>query len=399
MTARGFVVLGEFKMKRVIHPVYLVRLIVLLLVGFFASRAFAVQQRVFFAPSATNPAISQFNSNHYAVVDPALTSRGRLVLFLPGTGATPFLYREFSNNAASLGFHVLALMYPNGSAINSLCAQNAPFDAEAAGNARREVIDGVDRVGFLSVDNVNCIESRLLKALQYLHTTYPAQGWGQYYSVDGVAWSKLVVSGHSQGAGMAAMLAKTRGTDRCIMFTDMDWWVAGGRPYNWMSAPPLTPVDRWYFFAHERDQFLDFDEMQTSAAALDVSRYGAFVRVEASASPGYGGRHFLSTNLEPAPAQAASYHGCPVVDSATPMQSDGVTPVLKPAWDYMLLHETPQIAIEAALNGVSIIFSPGTLEQSDDLVSWVALPAAVSPLSVPAANLAPRRFYRLRFIP
>ena len=126
---------------------------------------------------------------------------------------------------------------------------------------------------------------------------------------------------------MAAMLAKSRSVNRCIVFTDMDWWVAGNRPYNWMSVTSQTPADRWYLFAHERDQFLDFAEMQTSAAALDVTRYGAYVRVESSASPAFGNRHFLSTNLDPSTSQSTSYHGCPVVDAATPLQADGVTPV------------------------------------------------------------------------
>lgn len=105
-----------------------------------ASTASGVQQEALFRPSVTDPAITQFNDRHYAVVDPAVTGRGRLVLFLPGTGATPFLYREFPKNAARHGFHALGLMYPNDNAINVLCQHFAPSDPDAAGNARLEVI-------------------------------------------------------------------------------------------------------------------------------------------------------------------------------------------------------------------------------------------------------------------
>lgn len=77
-----------------------------------AGTAAAVPLEALFRPSATDAAITQFNDRHFAVVDPAVASRGRLVLFLPGTGANPFLYREFPRNAASLGFHALGLMYP-----------------------------------------------------------------------------------------------------------------------------------------------------------------------------------------------------------------------------------------------------------------------------------------------
>ena len=367
---------------------------VLLLVG----TASGVPQEAFFRPSVTDPAITQFNDRHYAVVDPAVPGRARLVLFLPGTGATPFLYREFPRNAARLGFHALGLMYPNDSAINSLCALFAPSDPDAAGNARLEVIEGSDRVGFLAVNSMNSIQNRLLKALQYLQATDPSKGWGQYYSGSSLRWDKLIVCGHSQGSGMAAMLAKTRVTDRCIIFAGMDWWTGGAppRPYNWMFTTPQTPVDRWYSFAHERDQFLDFTEMQAAAAALDVTRYGACVRVESSTSGGYGSRHFLSTNLEPAPAQSSSYHGCPVVDAATPMQADGVTPVFKPVWDYLLLHDTRPINIECTPSSISIMFSPGTIEQSNDLSRWTPQPAATSPLVVPRSAPPFRSFYRLR---
>ncbi|MEI8290128.1 MAG: hypothetical protein WCH99_11705 [Verrucomicrobiota bacterium] len=354
----------------------------------------AAQERVLFLPSATDPAITQFNNSHYSVVDPANTNQGRLMLFLPGTSATPALYRAFATNAASLGFHALGLMYPNGDAINSLCAQFAPLDAAAAGNARLEVIDGTDRVSFLTVDRTSCIENRLLKALQYLQANYPTRGWGQFYSNNVVLWSKLIVCGHSQGGGMAAMLAKTRNVNRCIVFTDMDWWVAGNRPYNWMSAASQTPADRCYLFAHERDQFLDFGEMQTSAAALDVTRYGAYVREESSASPAFNNRHFLSTNLEPSTNQPTSYHGCPVVDAATPLQADGATPVFKPVWDYLLLHETADITIEATATNLTVTFSPGTLEQSTNLPLWTPLTNANSPFALPRSGLGERGFFR-----
>ncbi|MCX6880289.1 MAG: hypothetical protein NTW21_41760 [Verrucomicrobia bacterium] len=53
----------------------------MLLAPIFAGTASAVQQRVLFAPSVTDPAIKQFNHGHYAAVDLAVTNRGHLVLF------------------------------------------------------------------------------------------------------------------------------------------------------------------------------------------------------------------------------------------------------------------------------------------------------------------------------
>jgi len=349
---------------------------------FIACSASALPEEVFFRPSVTDPTITESNQRHYAVVDSAVASRDRLVLFLPGTRGTPFGYRQFPKNAATLGFHSLGLMYPNENAINLLCREFAPLDPDAAGNARLEVIDGVDRVNFLTVDSINSIQNRVIKALQYLHETYPLHGWDQYFIGDGVLWNKVIVCGHSQGAGMAAMLAKTRITDRCIMFAGTDWWEGGTppRPYNWMFTSPQTPVDRWYLFAHERDQIIDFSYIQDASMALDLSRYGAHERVESS-SNGYKFRHFLSTNLEPNPESPNNYHGCPVVDVALPMESDGVTPVFKTVWDS---------------TSINIIFSPGTLEHSEDLINWTPQLLVNSPLVLPLDTLPHRSFYRLR---
>jgi hypothetical protein len=81
------------------------------------------------------------------------------------------------------------------------------------------------------------------------------------------------------------------------------------------------------------------------------------------------------------------------------MQTDGVTPVLKPVWDYLLLHDTAPITIETGSSTLSIIFSLGMLEQSDDLTLWTPQPAATSPLTLPLGTLPPRRFFRLSTTP
>lgn len=349
----------------------------------------------YFFPNATDPAIDEYNNRHYAVSDPAVVPKGRLVVFLPGTGAVPFNYTRFIDNAASLGCHSLGLMYANGEAISSLCLQNAPNDPACAGEARLEVIDGVDRVPFLTVNRTNSIENRLFKALQYLSAQYPSEGWGQYLSGDTVEWDKITICGHSQGGGHAALIAKTRDVDRCVMLDSMDYWVAGGRPYDWVSQASATPVSRYFMLTHERDEFAVLDKLTAHVAALDVDRYGEVVNVDASQSP-FEGSHFLTTNLEPARGGAGKYHGTPVSDVDTPLAADGVSPVLKPAWDYLLLHETSPVALTRKEGGLRVVFSPGILEFSDSLEDWTPLPRAESPLAVPVTPDAEKEFYRLQ---
>ena len=74
----------------------------------------------------------------------------------------------------------------------------------------------------------NALKSRLGDLLVYLDSLYPTEGWDAFYNTKGFPkWRKIIVSGHSQGAGHAAYLAmkfKTRGTimisgpqDECIV--------------------------------------------------------------------------------------------------------------------------------------------------------------------------------------
>jgi dienelactone hydrolase len=300
--------------------------------------AFGAPQKVFFKPRVTDARITSNNDDHYAVMDPDASSKDQLVLVLPGTGARPSQYTDYCNNAASLGFRVLGLMYPNDKSINALCTVNAPLDPRVQKWARLEVIDGRNRVNFVNVNQFNSIESRMVKALQYLQRTNPRAGWGAFLQKGNVDWDKIIVVGHSQGGGMAGVIAKTRKVNRCVMFTDMDYWVAGNRPCDWMSEAPQTPTDRWYFLAHQRDQHLAFPEMITSAKALGLGKYGGFVQVETAQDSAFSGTHCLFTNLAPARFAPESFHGSVIVNPAIARNDKGV-PQLKAAWDYMLLHK------------------------------------------------------------
>merc|ERR1712045_1110815 len=91
----------------------------------------------------------------------------------------------------------------------------------------------------------NALKSRLGDLLVYLDSLYPTEGWDAFYNTKGFPkWRKMIVSGHSQGAGHAAYLAmkfKTRGTimisgpqDECIGCTS-PFWIDEG-PYNSLGS-------------------------------------------------------------------------------------------------------------------------------------------------------------------
>jgi len=78
------------------------------------------------------------------------------------------------------------------------------------------------------VKREHALHMRLFYLLQHLDATYPNDGWKSFYStqnIDGedigptIAWRNIVVSGHSQGAGHAAYLAKTKEVRAAVMIS------------------------------------------------------------------------------------------------------------------------------------------------------------------------------------
>lgn len=111
-----------------------------------------------------------------------------------------------------------------------------------------EIIDGTDRSTKTSVNRANSIENRLNKLIEYLHVTYPTNGWGQYLaSGTNVVWTNIIIAGHSQGGVHATMLAKTRLVYRCLMFASMDWRIPQETPSppGWANPASHQPNDFW----------------------------------------------------------------------------------------------------------------------------------------------------------
>ena len=134
-------------------------------------------------------------------------------------------------------------------------------------------------------------------------------------------WSRIAVGGHSQGAGMAAFIAKDHACYRVILFSSpYDFHAPGQQLSAWLSKPPATPVGRWYALYHTR-------EPMTSLIA------------RAYAALGIPPSHVRALSLEPAAhapsAGAMIYHVSTIGDRVTPLAADG-TPAYLPDWLFML---------------------------------------------------------------
>jgi len=283
------------------------------------------------APRATDPAIDQGLDDHYVWLDTTARSNHKLFVFLPGTGQNPSIFQLVQQEAARLGYHVIGLMYPTGGGLAKACPTTSDPSA-CYENARLEIIDGIDRVAFLNVSVANSIDNRLTKVLQYLALQYPDEGWDRFLLRDKPKWSQIAVSGHSQGGGNAAMIAKIRLVARVILFSSVTDSIQTEAP-SWVASH-VTPVERYYAIAHDRDGF--YGPIRAAWDSLGLAVFGGPAMPEIS-SPPYDGTHMLVTDLVPRPNGfvGTNAHGSPSNDLNTPLASDG-TPLLLDAWRYLL---------------------------------------------------------------
>jgi hypothetical protein len=228
----------------------------------------------------------------------------KLLVFMPGTLNRPIDNQLVQQEAASLGYDVIGLMYQNNVGVDNICRNlvNRPTHPDCSGDTRLEILTGDNYAqSKVDVSPANSIDHRLTALLEYLSDDrkFPGEKWSGYLEVgsDGKRtpkWSQIAVAGQSQGAGQAALIGKLREVARVVMFSgppderipgEVDSWVAIG----------VTPADRYFALYHENDHLVR--GIRANLTALGMQE-GFEVKGGAGDWP-YGGRHMLSTKLEP----------------------------------------------------------------------------------------------------
>src|SRR3954469_939264 len=196
-------------------------------------------------------------SNHvWLAADPARRV-GKLLVFMGGGGATnlPQDWSEIGSEGGRLGYHTIVLAYANEAPVSALPPIGCGNSVEApdsppncAYNARLEIFDGKGESTVVAVDRANSIENRLTKALQQLAATYPGEGWAKFLATSGAeaaaAWSQIVISGASLGAGEAVLVGMLHSVERVVAF--QGWTDA---KHGW-EAIGMTPSSRYFALSH-----------------------------------------------------------------------------------------------------------------------------------------------------
>ncbi len=204
-------------------------------------------------PSAANPQARIVRGPHVASFDPKRASQHRLVVFLNGAAVEPSQSAYFNDALASHGYHVISLDYQNRMLTSTL--RDSP-DGEASSRYHQAVVFGGRINDNLMVNPQDAIEARLADLLQFLAHTAPEDGWREFASKKSVIWSKVVLAGHSQGAGHAAYLAHFRPVSKVLLLAGpQDDLTKLGEPAPWLSGPSKTPRNRFRVLLHRRDEF------------------------------------------------------------------------------------------------------------------------------------------------
>ena len=184
--------------------------------------------------------------SNYAL-EPA-SPRGTLVVLLNGSGASPSQLlidpsRNLFTAALESGNHVLAVAYRSDVAIANMCDASRP---DCYGASRNALLTGVFTAGadpsLAGIREDEGIISRIDQALRALAAARPQAGWGAFISnataataSERIAWPRVIVSGHSQGGGHAAYLAKLFPVSRVVQLSST-CDAPAGIPARWTAA-------------------------------------------------------------------------------------------------------------------------------------------------------------------
>ena len=281
------------------------------------------------SPQVTDREIDNWLDPHYVAISKSPFRRNKLLLFLSGSYGKPGRQMLIMKEAIELGYHAINLCYPNSWTVAELC--QGCQDEKCHEKIRLEIIDGVKRSNKVEIGRPNSIENRLVKLLQYLHQQQPEENWRQYLNNNSPRWESIVVAGHSQGGGHAAMIAKEQMVSLVIMLgAPADYSPVLKSLAPWLASPHITPAERYYGFVHLKDPGLT--RFKQAWHSLGMTAYGSVINVDRQVIP-YNYSHCLVTAARP--ARPRKYHGSVANDLQTPKLLDG-TPRFKQVWQYLL---------------------------------------------------------------
>ncbi|MFT7582925.1 MAG: hypothetical protein ACI9MR_004611 [Myxococcota bacterium] len=339
-------------------------------------------------PSCVDARTDGLPDKPHLVLVPAVAATNGLWVHLPGSGGTPPNTMNILSAALGEGYTPIGLAYVNEPGVGTSCT-GQPAECDEA--VRVERMWGPDVSSETDVDVPDSIVFRLRRLIEYLHAQQPAAGWDAYLTADELDWSRISMSGFSQGGGMVGMISRDRalrramhlssaadattnvdddpatcddanpcaegvccdltagtcngsapaGAGRCITTTPAQWASSGadtdGDHFGDGDVTTRkTPASRHFMLVH-RDEPA-YTNTSTVMGLWGVTAFGAFTDADNGVPP-YGGTHLLTSGL--APNGSCSAHQSMGNDFCQPKLANGLPAMLK-AWRYMMSAPTTQ---------------------------------------------------------
>jgi len=272
------------------------------------------------SPSDADPQIKRFTANNLVLFKNGVAKNANLLVFFPYTGGKPESGWPFLEAGAKAGYRVIGLEYDNTASVPTTCGKN--LDPACSDRFRQKRVFGDDVTKDIDDLPAESIVNRLTKLLQYLDAHHHDEGWGRYLRGGKPDWPRIAVAGHSQGAGMAAYIAKKEKVARVIVLSGAWDRVEATKEFApWVTSPSKTPLDRWYAAYHAKESRAD--AMKPAYVALKIP-------------PG----HVRVLTLEPNPAYPVrpggdAYHLSMAAPGVTPLDAQG-NPAYAPDWAFFL---------------------------------------------------------------
>lgn len=245
-------------------------------------------------PWKTDTSIREVHGPHIALYDSLWEHRGLLVLMIEGTGAPALGCRKFDSTLARMGYYTISLDYPND-VITTVCSDSP--DSTCFDGFRQEILFGTAVSEKVKVDSANCIVNRFTVFLRWLVANNPGAGWDAFLQDGQPRWERIIVAGHSQGAGHAAYLGKVFPVAGVVMLSGpQDYLKAFSRPAPWQGLPGKTPADRQYAFLNLRDPFNYHFQVADVAAVTGFAVTDTTMVV--AGGPVGGERHIFVNDLD-----------------------------------------------------------------------------------------------------
>lgn len=298
--------------------------------------------------SDTDEDISWELARHLAWVHPNCDGQNGLLVHIGGTFSNPSNTQLFLELAASMGFHVMSLKYPNNVAAKSACGNSE--DMNCFQKFRNEIIYGEDSSDEVEVDSTNSIVNRLQKLLAYLHQNYPNDQWDLFLDKGEIVWKNTIVSGHSQGGVHAAFMAQMHEVKRVLMFASPnDYSAHFNQSAPWINQNFATPMERFFAFGNYFDEVVDFAEQFEVWESMNLLAIQDSVLVDGQ-SPPYNNAQVLYTKIQ---LEGSSNHSNMIIDNILPLDEDN-QPIFKDVWQYLLTLDAPTSVLQQSDNETTV---------------------------------------------